>query len=460
MGPKKKGKGNKLARMSEEERIRYLQHRAAIEEEARRRKEQLVATYLKNKLKREEAFSRLNNAKINQQWRHVLRQIKNKDLKDDMKTLWSTFETAIKCKNKIIETLLLDLDGAEAQYMLSFKTHSEMIKKLIDMHESRLHDIHENYESQKSAILDEAYKEQKHIQAVANHDLELLGTVKYFTEVNSAEKLQESEKAATEQEDELRNTMQCRIEKMEGAQIKTLEALAKECQKVLRNYSAVIEPITVHYNALKIKDGMSSLDRIENMRCLHKYMETISRLKKQIQDMKMSHKANLENIKTEQSDLTSKFQRLRKQMKLLNDDHAAGIRHLSVVSSSVIAELKVLLEKGRQMQQISENCQKLTTTREKLLPIITKIQIADCENQHPLNACDEKMPEPYNKLLSFWQKFNESKLECEFLKMKYTVCSQENKELREMLQNYMGARPSTSAIPTTKPLNCLIRSQT
>lgn len=47
MGPKKKGKGNKLARMSEEERVRYLQHRAAIEEEARRRKEQLVATYLK-----------------------------------------------------------------------------------------------------------------------------------------------------------------------------------------------------------------------------------------------------------------------------------------------------------------------------------------------------------------------------------------------------------------------------
>ena len=75
------------------------------------------------------------------------------------------------------------------------------------MHESRLQDIHQNYESQKSAILDEAYKEQKHIQEMANHDLELLGTVKYFTEVNSAEKLQASEKAATEREDELRNTV-------------------------------------------------------------------------------------------------------------------------------------------------------------------------------------------------------------------------------------------------------------
>lgn len=47
---KKKGAGNKLARMSEEERARYLQHRAEIEEEARRRKQQLIAVFMKVKL--------------------------------------------------------------------------------------------------------------------------------------------------------------------------------------------------------------------------------------------------------------------------------------------------------------------------------------------------------------------------------------------------------------------------
>jgi len=47
MAPKKKGKGSKLSRMTEEERARYLQHRAAIEEEAKRRKQQLVATFMK-----------------------------------------------------------------------------------------------------------------------------------------------------------------------------------------------------------------------------------------------------------------------------------------------------------------------------------------------------------------------------------------------------------------------------
>jgi hypothetical protein len=47
MAPKKNKKGNKLARMSDEEKLRYLQHRAAVEEETKRRKEHLVATYLK-----------------------------------------------------------------------------------------------------------------------------------------------------------------------------------------------------------------------------------------------------------------------------------------------------------------------------------------------------------------------------------------------------------------------------
>jgi hypothetical protein len=50
MAPKKKGKGSKLSRMTEEERVRYLQHRAAIEEEARRCKQQLIATFMKVRL--------------------------------------------------------------------------------------------------------------------------------------------------------------------------------------------------------------------------------------------------------------------------------------------------------------------------------------------------------------------------------------------------------------------------
>lgn len=47
MGKKKGGAKNKLAKMSEEERARYLQHRADVEVETRRRKQQLISLFMK-----------------------------------------------------------------------------------------------------------------------------------------------------------------------------------------------------------------------------------------------------------------------------------------------------------------------------------------------------------------------------------------------------------------------------
>lgn len=47
MRGKKKSKGSKLGRMSDEERARYLQHRAELELEAKRRKQQLIAIFTK-----------------------------------------------------------------------------------------------------------------------------------------------------------------------------------------------------------------------------------------------------------------------------------------------------------------------------------------------------------------------------------------------------------------------------
>lgn len=70
MAPKKKGKGSKLSRMSEEERARYLQHRAAIEEEARRRKQQLIATFMKVRLYNILVFNSAYNINNNTQWAH------------------------------------------------------------------------------------------------------------------------------------------------------------------------------------------------------------------------------------------------------------------------------------------------------------------------------------------------------------------------------------------------------
>ncbi|KAF3423455.1 hypothetical protein E2986_10533 [Frieseomelitta varia] len=92
---RKRKKSSKLVRMNEEERMRYMQHRLEFELETKRRKQQLIAIFTKNKLKHEEVFSKLNIAKINEKWRYVLRQIKCKEFHKNVKYLNTTFDRVL-----------------------------------------------------------------------------------------------------------------------------------------------------------------------------------------------------------------------------------------------------------------------------------------------------------------------------------------------------------------------------
>ncbi|XP_013145040.1 PREDICTED: coiled-coil domain-containing protein 65 [Papilio polytes] len=121
----KKSKVNKLARMSEEERARYLQHRADLEEEARRRKRELISRFIKNKLDKEESYSKMNTAKINQEWRYVLRKIKCKQMASDIQGMIISFNFLVERKDRQIVSLTRALEDSDEQHRRTFQTHTE-----------------------------------------------------------------------------------------------------------------------------------------------------------------------------------------------------------------------------------------------------------------------------------------------------------------------------------------------
>lgn len=84
-----------------------------------------------NKLKREEAFTRLNMAKINQEWRTVLRNIKCVELRNEAKNVQTYFMDAFQRKNQTINRLLTELDQQEEMYAKLLGSHIESINKLI-----------------------------------------------------------------------------------------------------------------------------------------------------------------------------------------------------------------------------------------------------------------------------------------------------------------------------------------
>lgn len=82
-------------------------------------------------MKREEAFSRLNTAKINEQWRFILRQIKCKEFDEDIKYLWKNFDRMINTKDKIIQLLHVEIEMADIDHRRLQEAHIGIIDKII-----------------------------------------------------------------------------------------------------------------------------------------------------------------------------------------------------------------------------------------------------------------------------------------------------------------------------------------
>ncbi|KAJ8731207.1 hypothetical protein PYW07_004371 [Mythimna separata] len=156
----KKGKVNKLAKMSDEERARYLQHRADLEEEARRRKQELIHRFIKNKLDKEEAFSRLNTAKINQQWRFILRKIKCKQMASDIQNMLASFNFLLDRKNRLITTLMKATDDSDEQHRRAFQAHTENVSYFLGVGSQRLDKLQAEYDHQKNTLLENWDKEE------------------------------------------------------------------------------------------------------------------------------------------------------------------------------------------------------------------------------------------------------------------------------------------------------------
>ncbi|KAJ8923074.1 hypothetical protein NQ315_001626 [Exocentrus adspersus] len=186
-GAKKKTLANKLAKMSDEERARYLQHKADMEEEAKRRKEQLIATFMK----KEDAFSRLNLAKINQNWHQILRRLKCQEMKENVGHLRLWIERLLDYKNRTISKLMDELEEAEEQYSNNYQCHSTHVDDIIGDQQKYMEKLEAEFDDDLFELLQTTQEETETISNNSKDQEEHLMTVLYGQETEGAKTLRE-----------------------------------------------------------------------------------------------------------------------------------------------------------------------------------------------------------------------------------------------------------------------------
>ncbi|XP_049873715.1 dynein regulatory complex subunit 2 [Pectinophora gossypiella] len=432
----KKGKVNKLARMSDEERARYLQHRADMEEEARRRKRELIARFIKNKLDKEEAYSRMNTAKINQGWRYILRRIKCKQMGQDIEGLMISFNQTVERKNRQISSLIHAIDVSDEQHRRAFQAHTETLSYFLGIGSQRLDKLQSEYEHQKNSLLDNWLKEETDItdsQDRAEFQLKLIIFIQdrnfqNYMKTKGLERATAISDTKLEHEDNMLSF--CRPKQLE------IEYYWSQLREVYSSYLEQHKPIIGHYDTLKEKDEFYQRDIARNDVQIQQATEVLMNLQREWinTNERMSYK--LERMNKHKEELAIRYRQMKKEDKTETSRSSHQLEVMVNCSQDAIKRMEEFKEKLDKISHLFEICRKYETDGDfaVLMTADSSTGAEDFTHLDPdmIEECKE-----YSKMTKFMLKLNTVRVQSMCLKAEKAKLTRENIQLKHYIKRYL-----------------------
>ncbi|XP_002736497.1 dynein regulatory complex subunit 2-like [Saccoglossus kowalevskii] len=442
-GGKKSGKKGKLAKMTEEERVLYLEQKLLAEEEMKKKKEDMLTQFLKDKLAKEERNARFNSNKLNNQWRTIMRTAKSKELKRDIEILSQTFERVVDRKDSVIKSLAKDLSEAEEQYSMALRSHLQNVDSLIDLQRQRLDILQKEYTEELDILKNEFDSERALIIEQFKREMNDLQDIMFAMDQNFSERENEARQEFQSLRDEIKNK---NLEEKHALRIQLegqVEDLWKQFQVALNNYKETTEERKQAFENLKAKDEKSAKEIETQMRKLQRISDTMAMLKgKMAQNARESEERNRQ-LREEKEFISVHFQELKRQMNEFRGNERARLTKLTLQSNAAIKELQRKREKGERILKLTEQCRKLETEEEKVLPFYASSLTAEEDDDVNL-AVQEPPSEPlaevmhdYTALENFWKRYNKVLLDRVALDKEKNMLVQENQQLRTVLKQYL-----------------------
>ncbi|XP_038220706.1 dynein regulatory complex subunit 2 [Zerene cesonia] len=466
----KKSKVNKLARMSDEERARYLQHRADVEEEARRRKRELVARFIKNKLDKEEAFSKINTAKINQEWRYILRRIKCQQMVLEIQGMMASFNFLMERKNRLISSLTSAVDDSDEQHRRAFQAHTENLSYFLRIGSQRLDKLQALYEHQKNCFLETWDKEELDItdnQDRAEFKLTLITFIqdrdfKLYKKQIENERATAKNDARLEHEDEMRHL--CRPKQLE------IDFYWSKLRDVYDNYLEQHNPIMSHYQSLQEKDDFYQRDIARNDLQIQQASETLITLQKEWVKVTNLMNYKIKRMNSHKEDLSKRYWQMKKDSKMNRRKEDEILAVMVDASQGAKKYLEDMLTKLQKINQMAQICSKYEHDNDKILKEIENDELPqDFEN---LDAAMITECKEYSKMDKFLLKANRAKVQTMCLRTEKNKLIKENIQLKQYIKKYLTdlalndgkVRPQTTKLPSAtnnfvpkinRPVTCI-----
>uniref|UniRef100_A0A8B9ITK2 Dynein regulatory complex subunit 2 n=1 Tax=Amazona collaria TaxID=241587 RepID=A0A8B9ITK2_9PSIT len=438
------------APVSVEDQVLLLQSLALAEEEAAKRKGELLTRFLKHKLAEERQNSALNLHKLHAQWRTVLREAKAAELRRDVLILSQAFAWVMDCKDSVIESLAADLEEAEEQHGRALRSHLLNVDRLLQLQRCRLEFLEDGYRAQLQAL--QAAFEEERRTIVEQHKQEscYLQDVVLGTEQNQAKNDLDILLKFQSSRDDIKNES-LQEKQYSRLQLRAkLDKLWKQVRCALQGYAEATERQRVVFEALKQKDENSSREVETQTKKLQKLQVCeVSRLVASLQESKEQNRC----MREEKEKVLGQLRELRTEMNQMGADAHDSLLRLTLQSGAALKALAQVMEKVRgRILRLAEICHWMETEEEKVLPFYPS-SLNEEEEEDAQQVLQETPEEPlawavqdYVGLERFWQRFNKAKLEEQALEQQRAALSRRNRRLRDLLRQYLAGISITQEV--------------
>jgi len=420
----------KIRRMQEYDKI----HKRALQE--RKRLQALMKTEMRN--------THVNRLKIQNQWRKIMRLAKLEQLRKDIEILSQSHERDVDRKDAILQMLDRDLEEAEEQFQMANRSNVQNIDRLIDLHDSRLLALENEFEKE-LRILDEEFAVEK-AAIVKQHSIEraeiegLMALVEAQENELEQEALQEHEQAR----EMIRNRNLEDINVLRITLDSNIEDLEQHFETAHLNYLQNTDQRTADFKRLTDKDHELSKEIEIKMRKIERLQASLMHWRtKMAANVKEAGERNRALLQ-EKDAIAKHFFNLKKQM---NQYHAGQEARLLDITKTVRKAKAKLQERQALAERIlmqAEMARKLETEREKVVPFYTssveeldqssevQSELLTAKEEAGGNSVDE-----WNYLDNFWKRYNKVLLDKLQIEKEHERLTKENGDLQSILKQYI-----------------------
>uniref|UniRef100_A0A3B3HHD4 Dynein regulatory complex subunit 2 n=1 Tax=Oryzias latipes TaxID=8090 RepID=A0A3B3HHD4_ORYLA len=359
-------KAKKSLGRTEGERLVQLHHRAQAEEEMSKKKEEMLALFLKDKLQKEQRNTAVNLLKVTDRWRSIQRQARVTELRGNIVVSRQMFEREVDELNFVIEKLMGDLQGAERQTAHVQASHLQQLDHLLAQDLKRMGCLHQDWGGGLQDLCSSYSSEKQQMFAQFEEQRDKLQSKVFSADQHHKDAMQEIKKTSTDRESwfsshsdpknvqmGLRDNLHESISNILGSWKHNINNVKKKEEEVALLLDYVTQQLKI---TMRLKNKAEQLrDRVKATEWEKEFME--------------------ENLTAYRNEMNLRFYQAQGQVASGRQATRKQLTQLAVQGDAAAEKQQAAIAQGEKVLRAAKMCLKLKLQHEDLPPLFAPLHL-------------------------------------------------------------------------------------